>query len=40
VRPLLHALPVPRSERDSSLMYWADAYDVIICYREVTPAGQ
>lgn len=39
VRPLLHALPVPRSERDSSLMYWADAYDAIVCYREITPAG-
>jgi len=39
VRPLLHALPAPLSERDANLMYWADAYDAIICYREVTPAG-
>jgi len=39
VRPLLHGLPAPRSERDSNLTYWADAYDAIICYREVTPAG-
>jgi len=39
IRPLLHALPTPLSSRDSSLLYWADAYDAIICYREVTPLG-
>lgn len=39
VRPLLHALPSPRSERDANLTYWADAYDAIVCYREITPAG-
>src|SRR5262249_47401723 len=25
------------STRDTSLLYWADSYDAILCYREVTP---
>jgi hypothetical protein len=36
-RPLLHVLPAPLAPRDASLLYWADAYDAVICYREVTP---
>ena len=38
LRSILHQIP----ERDGSsvqksLIYWADSYDAIICYREVTP---
>jgi hypothetical protein len=43
LRPLrqpLHRLPVDtRSAMERSLMYWADSYDAMIFYREVTPLG-
>lgn len=40
MRQLLHRLPVEkRSTMERSLMYWADSYDAIIFYREVTPLG-
>jgi hypothetical protein len=38
-RQVLHALPTPLTPRDASLLYSADAYDAIVCYREVTPLG-
>jgi hypothetical protein len=42
LRPLRHALhqiaPAKLSATDSGLLYWADSYDAIVCYREVTPA--
>jgi erythromycin esterase-like protein len=37
IRQTLHALPSPLSPRDAALLYWADAFDAVICYREVTP---
>jgi hypothetical protein len=38
LRSLLRRTPVDRlSTRDASLLYSADAYDAIVCYREVTP---
>ena len=41
LRPLrqrLHRIPeAERSTVESSLVYWADSYDAIICYRQVTP---
>lgn len=41
LRPLrspLHQIPdKDRSGVQNSLIYWADSYDAIICYREVTP---
>ena len=38
LRSLLRRTPVDRlSARDASLLYSADAYDAIVCYREVTP---
>jgi hypothetical protein len=38
IRPLLHRIPDnKRTPAENSLMYWADSYDAIICYREVTP---
>jgi hypothetical protein len=37
IRQALHALPAPLTSRDASLRYSADAYDAIVCYREVTP---
>jgi hypothetical protein len=38
VRPLLHAIPVEkRNELERNLIYWADSYDALICYRKVTP---
>lgn len=39
VRELLHGLPAPLTPRDASLLYWADAYDAVVCYREVHPVG-
>jgi hypothetical protein len=43
LRPMRQALrgvpSVKLSARDASLLYWADSYDAILCYREVTPAG-
>jgi hypothetical protein len=42
LRPIRHALhqiaPDKLSASDSGLPYWADSYDTIVCYREVTPA--
>jgi hypothetical protein len=44
LRPLRRALhqiaPEKLSASDSGLLYWADAYDAIVCYREVTPADR
>ncbi len=38
LRSLLHQVPdKDRSVVQKSLIYWADSYDAIICYREVTP---
>jgi hypothetical protein len=38
LRPLRSALRnAELSVRDSGLLYWADSYDAIICFREVTP---
>lgn len=38
LRQVLHRIPeVSRSPAERSLVYWADSYDAIICYREVTP---
>jgi hypothetical protein len=43
LRPLrraLHQIPLDQlSGVDAGLLYWADAYDAMVCYREVTPAG-
>ncbi len=37
-RPALHAIPLnKRSAAEGSLVYWADSYDAVICFREVTP---
>jgi hypothetical protein len=36
--PLLHRIPEgKRSPVETSLAYWADSYDAVLCYREVTP---
>lgn len=41
IRRALHQIaPDKRSASDSGLLYWADTYDAIVCYRQVTPAGQ
>lgn len=38
LRPILHQVPEKeRSPVQNSLIYWADSYDAMICYREVTP---
>jgi len=38
LRSILHQTPdKDRSDAWKSLIYWADSYDAIICYREVTP---
>ena len=38
VRQALHQIPTAKlSPRDANLLYWADSYDAIVCYREVTP---
>jgi hypothetical protein len=36
LRPTLHAIKT-LTARDAGLLYWADSYDAIVCYREVTP---
>lgn len=37
-RPALHAIPASeRSATERSLLYWADSYDAILCFSEVTP---
>jgi hypothetical protein len=39
-RQALHRLPSSqRSPTERSLLYWADSYDAILFYREVTPLG-
>jgi hypothetical protein len=35
--PLRTISPSARTPAQASLLYWADAYDAIVCYREVTP---
>jgi hypothetical protein len=41
IRRALHQIaPDKLSAIDSGLLYWADSYDAIVCYREVTPADQ
>jgi hypothetical protein len=38
IRQALHRIPErKRSPIESSLVYWVDSYDAILCYREVTP---
>lgn len=38
LRPILHQIPdKDRSVVQKGLIYWADSYDAIICYRAVTP---
>ena len=39
LRESLRRLPLAtRTSLQESLLYWADSYDVVVCYREVTPA--
>jgi len=41
IRRALHKIPPEKlSASDAGLLYWADSYDAIVCYREVTPAGR
>ena len=38
LRPLLHAIPQEkRTPLQTNLVYWADSYDALICYKNVTP---
>jgi hypothetical protein len=38
IRQALHRIPEnQRSQVEASLVYWADSYDAILCYQEVTP---
>ncbi len=38
LRPLLHQIPPgKRSALQANLIYWADSYDAVICYKTVTP---
>jgi hypothetical protein len=38
LRSLLHRIaPEKRSALDANLIYWADSYDALICYKTVTP---
>jgi len=38
LRALLHRIPAEkRSPMQANLMYWADSYDALICYKNVTP---
>jgi hypothetical protein len=38
LRPLLHAIPAEnRTALETNLIYWSDAYDALICYKNVTP---
>ena len=37
LRTLLHQIPpVKRSALQTNLIYWADSYDALICYKTVT----
>ena len=41
LRQLLHRIPQEkRSQLQTNLIYWADAYDALICYKTVTPLKQ
>jgi hypothetical protein len=41
IRRALHQIPHDKlPANDADLLYWADAYDAAVCYREVSPAGQ
>ena len=38
LRPLLHQIPQEkRTALQANLIYWADSYDALICYKNVTP---
>jgi hypothetical protein len=38
IRQSLHQIPQEkRSALESNLIYWADSYDALICYKTVTP---
>ncbi len=38
IRALLHGIPQEkRSALQTNLIYWADSYDALICYKKVTP---
>jgi len=40
IRRALHQIPVQRlSAREAGLLFWADSYDAIVSYREVTPGS-
>jgi hypothetical protein len=40
IRRALHQIPVQKlSARDAGLLFWADSYDAIVSYREVTPGS-
>jgi hypothetical protein len=41
IRRALHQIaPDTLSASDSAVLFWADSYDAIVCYREVTPADR
>lgn len=41
IRRALHQIaPDKLSASDTGVLFWADSYDAIVCYREVTPAGR
>lgn len=41
LRRLLHASPESaRTPALTSLIYWSDSYDAIICYRKVSPLAK
>jgi hypothetical protein len=38
IRQMLHQIPQEkRSALENNLVYWADSYDALICYKTVTP---
>jgi hypothetical protein len=40
IKRALHQIPLDKlSATDAGLLYWADAYDATVCYREVSPAN-
>ena len=40
IRRALHQIPVQKlSARDAGVLFWADSYDAIVSYREVTPGS-
>ena len=40
IRRALHQIPIQKlSARDAGLLFWADSYDAIVSYREVTPGS-